>query len=111
MIVRALSLVYIIISQNKSDNDMISFINYICHILPTLLFISLYFTYIQFLIEKYYEIIIKKKDIFFGPSLNFFNILVYIFTSIITLGCLSKDFLNSSNSKLQVLYIYLSWNH
>jgi len=88
-IVRGISIIYMIISLNKSDDDIISFINYFCHIFPSLLFISVFFAYIRFLIEKYYEIKIKKKDIFFTPSLNFFNILIYILMSIVTLASLS----------------------
>jgi hypothetical protein len=91
--IRGLSLVYIIISYNKNADDVISFINYIVHVFPALLFYSAYLTYARFLIEKYYEIKTKKNDIFFSPTIQFFNIFMYVVMSVITLSCLSKYFI------------------
>jgi hypothetical protein len=92
-IVRGLSLVYIVFVYNKTSTDTISFFNYFCHIFPTLIYFSVFFTYIQFLIEKFYEFKSTKKDVFFAPSVQFFTILVYIVMFIITISCFSKRYI------------------
>lgn len=90
ILVRALSIIYIVISLNKNGNDLISFFNYFVHIFPSLIFFSVYLAYVRFLIEKFYEIKTKKKDIFFDPTMQFFNILIYIVFFILTLFTLSN---------------------
>lgn len=90
-LVRGISIIYILISFNKNNDDLISFFNYFAHVFPSLFFFSVFFSYIRFLIEKFYEIKIKKKDIFFNPSMQFFNIMVYIVIFIITLSCLTVE--------------------
>jgi hypothetical protein len=87
-----MSIVYILICFNKNGNDFISFVNYVMHVIPALIFISIFFSYIRFLIEKYYEIITKKKDIFFTPTFQLFNVIIYATMLIIIIICLSNLF-------------------
>ena len=114
---RCISLLLIIIIENKTGSDLITFINCLCHIIPSLVFISIFFSYIQFLIEKYYEIKSKKTNIFFAPSINFFSFLIYVAFFVITISCLTtrhyRTFLYVSNGiicllsfVLGILYLY-----
>lgn len=85
-----MSIIFMVFSFNKNDNDIISFINFFVHIFPYLIYFTVFLSYIRFLIEKFYEIRTKKKDIFFDPTMQFFNILMYIVFTILTLYSLSK---------------------
>jgi len=67
----------IILSKNNTGNNIIAFLNYLAHIFPSILFFTVFFTYIRFIMEKYYEIKNKKKDIFLLPTFQFFNFIVY----------------------------------
>lgn len=107
---RCFSLVYIIITRNTTGDDIASFINLIFHLIPSLLFISLLFSYIQFFIEKFYEI--KKKNIvFFAPSIKFFSFLIFIFLFVVTVSCLITKKYNAffcvTNGVLMVLCLLL----
>jgi hypothetical protein len=86
-----MSIIYIVLSFNKDGNDIISFINYFVHILPALVFFTVFFAYIRFLIEKYYEIKTKKKDIFLDPTMQFFNVVVFVLFAIMVLYSISKN--------------------
>lgn len=90
-LVRGISLLCIFGLSNRIDNDVYSFANYFCHVFPSLLFYSVFFTYIRFLIEKFYEIQTKKKDIFFAPSIQFFTIVTYILIFLLILSCISSE--------------------
>jgi len=54
--------------------------NYFAHIIPTVVFFNIFFSYNRFVIEKYFEIDYKKKDTFFYPTFKFFNFLLYVIT-------------------------------
>ena len=60
---RFLSLIYIVIFSNKTGLDLISFINYIFHILPSFIFLMGFYIYIGFLIEKFYELSLSRTYI------------------------------------------------
>ena len=86
---RCISLMLIIIIENRTGDDIISFINLLCHIIPSLIFISILFSYIQFLIERYYELKTKKSNIYFSHSISFFSFVVYVAFFVITITCLT----------------------
>ena len=88
-LLRCASVIYIIICENKTGYDILSFFNYLCHIIPSFIFITIFYYYIQFLIEKYYEMITKKNQIFFAPTIQFFLYLIYAIVSLIGVACLS----------------------
>ena len=57
---RFLSLIYIVIFSNRTDLDLISFINFIMHVIPSFIFLMSFYIYIGFLIEKFYELSLKR---------------------------------------------------
>ena len=57
---RFLSIIYIVIFSNKTDLDLISFINFIIHVIPSFIFLMSFYIYIGFLIEKFYELSLKR---------------------------------------------------
>ena len=85
-----MSIIIIVFCNNKTSTDLVSLMNYFMHIVPSLIFFSVYLSYVRFLIEKYYEIKTKKNDIFLSPTMQFFNVLIYIFLIIIIFSSLSK---------------------
>lgn len=97
---RSASLIYIVLTENITGSDLLSFINNLCHVVPSLVFISILFNYIQFLIEKYYEMKTKKSDIYFAPSIRFLTFLIYIGFLVITISCVIM--------KQYSIYFYIS---
>ncbi len=88
-LLRCASITYIIICENKTGYDILSFFNYLCHLIPSFIFITIFYYYIQFLIEKYYEMLTKKNQIFFAPTIQFFLYLIFAIVSLIGIACLS----------------------
>ena len=78
---RFLSLIYIVLFSNKTALDFISFINFIFHIIPSLIFLMGFYIYIGFLIEKFYELSLKR--IYILTSLKY--ILYFSFLLVILL--------------------------
>lgn len=76
---------------NPQDNSFTCFILNILKFFPTLILMSILLFYVSFLIEKYYQIKFKKADIFFNPSLEILNMIIYIVFSLFTFGCLMKE--------------------
>jgi len=81
-LIRCSSLIFIIICDNKTSKDTISYINYLCHIIPNLYFIMIFYFYFEYLIEKYYEMKTKKNNIFLAPD---FHIILYLICFIIVI--------------------------
>jgi len=80
---RFLSFIYIIVFSNKTALDLISFINFIMHIFPSFLFLMSFYLYIGFLMEKFYELSLRK--IYILTSLKYilyFSILLIILLSL-----------------------------
>ena len=59
---------------NKIGDDLISTINVLLHDLPTLTFIIMLLFYINFFVEKYYEIKMKKEDVVFKSFSYLFSV-------------------------------------
>lgn len=76
---------------NPLDNSFTCFLLNIFKFFPTLILMSILLFYVSFLIEKYYQIKYKKADIFFNPSLEILNMIIYIIFSLFTFGCLMKE--------------------
>ena len=57
---RSFSFFYFVIFSNKTSLDLISYINFLLHILPSYMFLMSLYINIGYLIEKYYEISSKK---------------------------------------------------
>lgn len=66
--IRCVSLMFIIITSNKTGNDFIAFVNCLVHVVPSLYFFSIFFVFMQFLIEKYYELTTKHAHVLFVPN-------------------------------------------
>ncbi len=54
-LVRALSLVFIIVLENKSGNDPASWFNYICHVVPAFVYVSGYMYLVTYLTDLYHS--------------------------------------------------------
>ena len=103
MIVRGVSIVIIILTQNNTGENIISFMNYISHIIPTIVVFNIFLSYIRFIIEKYYEIFYKKKDIFFYSAFKFFIMILYISTFMGAIICFCKMNFININYSFQIL--------
>ena len=79
---RFLSLVYIVLFSNKTALDLISFINFILHFMPSFVFLMSFLIYIGFLIEKFYELSLRR--IYILTSLKY--ILYFSFLLVILLS-------------------------
>lgn len=75
---RGLSLICIIFCKNKTADDLVSFLNYLCHVIPTIILLTMFLLHVRHFIEKFYEITLKMKDVFFIPTINFFITFVYV---------------------------------
>lgn len=89
--IRSISCLVIFVFANKHGDNASSFICYISQIFPELILFSILLFHVSFLIEKYYQIKFRKTDIFFTPSLEVLNILVYIIFSLFILACVLKE--------------------
>jgi len=54
-LVRVISLVFIIILENKSGNDPASWFNYFFHVVPAFVFVSAYTYLVTFFADLYYS--------------------------------------------------------
>lgn len=88
--IRMLSCLVVFILSNKHSNNYESFFCYISQTFPELILFSILLYHASFIIEKYYQIKYRKTDIFFTPSLEVLNILVYIVFSLFMLACVLK---------------------
>ena len=115
--IRAVSCFIIFICCNPQSQDFPSFISYNALIFPQLILFSILLIHVAFIIEKYYQIKYRKTDIFFTPSLEILNILIYIIFGLFMLGCtLKRKFLTFMflctgltgfiSSILAILYLY-----
>jgi len=92
-LIRCSSLIFIIICDNKTSYDVISFINYLCHIIPNLYFIFIFYFYIEYIREKYYEIKTKKNIVFLAPDIHIMLYLIcFIIIVISTSGFIFKNY-------------------
>ena len=85
-LVRSLSIICIVLLYNKSSVDFSSFVNFLCHILPNCLFLYCLIEYVQFIINKYYEISSEQSFNFSFEILNNlynFIIAVIVFSSVL----------------------------
>ena len=90
-LIRSITLIIIFILGNPIFNDMTSFFMVIFKVFPFLILMSILLNHVSFLIEKFYQIKYKKNDIFFNPSLEVLNIMIYIIFSLFTFACLLKE--------------------
>jgi len=92
-LIRCSSLIFIIICDNKTSYDVISFINYLCHIIPNLYFIFIFYFYIEYIREKYYETKTKKNIVFLAPDIHIMLYLIcFIIIVISTSGFIFKNY-------------------
>jgi hypothetical protein len=99
-LIRCSSLIFIIICDNKTSYDVISFINYLCHILPNLYFIFIFYFYIEYLREKYYETKTKNNIIFVAPDIN---IILYLICFIIIVISISAFFMKHFKTSIYMI--------
>ena len=80
VIFRCFTFIYFIIFSNKTSYDLISYINYLLHIFPSFMFLISLYINIGYLIERFYEILLKRM--FILTSLKF---ILYFSLSLIIL--------------------------
>ena len=99
-LLRCSSLIFIIICDNKTSYDVISFINYLCHIIPNLYFIFIFYFYIEYIREKYYETKTKNNIIFVAPDID---IILYLICFIIIIISISSFFLKNFKTNIYMI--------
>ena len=57
---RCLTFIFFLFFENKTSYDLISFINFLLHIFPSFMFLMSLYINIGFLIEKFYEISLRR---------------------------------------------------
>ena len=79
---RCLTLIFFLFFENKTSYDLISYTNFLLHIFPSFMFLMCLYINIGFLIEKFYEISLRR--IYISKSLKYilyFSLLLIIFLS------------------------------
>lgn len=89
--IRSISCLLIFIFSNSHYNNFSSFICFFAQTFPELILFSILLYHSSFLIEKYYQIKYHKTDIFFTPTLEVMNMLIYIIFSLFMLACILKE--------------------
>ena len=84
---RCLTFIYFIFFANRTSYDLISYINFLLHIFPSFMFLMGLYINIGFLIEKFYEISLKR--IYILTSLKY---ILYFSLLLITLLSISVFF-------------------
>ena len=80
---RFISFLYIILFSNRTALDLISFINFIMHVLPNFIFLMSFYIYIGFLIEKFYELSFRRIYVLTSfKYILYFSFLLVILLSI-----------------------------
>ena len=80
---RCLTLIFFLLFENMTSYDLISFINFLLHIFPSFMFLMSLYINIGFLIEKFYEISLRR--IYVLKSLKYilyFSLLLIILLSL-----------------------------
>ena len=80
---RCLTFIFFLFFENKTSYDLISFINFLLHIFPSFMFLMSLYINIGFLIEKFYEISLRR--IYVLKSLKYilyFSLLLIILLSL-----------------------------
>jgi hypothetical protein len=83
VIFRCLTLIFFLFFENKTSYDLISYTNFLLHIFPSFMFLMCLYINIGFLIEKFYEISLRR--IYISKSLKYilyFSLLLIILLSI-----------------------------
>lgn len=84
VIVRAISLIFIIVLENRSGNSPASWFNYICHTVPAFVFVSAYMYLVTFLADLYYSSI-EYNNHLAKPALLLVCVSAYIILALMAL--------------------------
>lgn len=108
---RAVSLIVVIVLENNSSNNPTAWVNYLAHVIPSMIFVSAYMGLIYILADYYYEIKDETNHIVY-PALRIIVVSGYIIIAL--LGLVSfvskqfKMFMYSSEFVIGVVYIITS---
>lgn len=108
---RAVSLIIVIILENNSGNSPTAWMNYLAHVLPSMMFVSAYMALLYLLIDYYYSL---KNEInhLIQPILRIVVVCGYIIIAIIALISFAskqfKMFMYFSEFIIGVVYIITS---
>lgn len=109
--VRAVSLIIVIVLENNSSNSPTAWINYLSHIIPSMIFVSAYMGLIYILADYYYEIKDESNHIVY-PTLRIIVVSGYIIIAMIGLISFAskqfKMFMYSSEFIIGIVYIITS---
>lgn len=109
--IRAVSLIIVIILENNSGNNKLSFVNYIAHVIPSLSFVSAYIILI-YMLSKYYYDLEEKENHFLNPVLKISLFGCYLIITIVALYSLIsnkyKTFMYISEFIIGFIYIIIS---
>lgn len=84
ILVRAISLIFIIVLENRSGNNPASWFNYLCHTVPAFIFVSAYMYLVTFLADLYYTSI-EYNNHLAKPALLLICVSAYIILALMAL--------------------------
>ena len=90
LIVRAISLIFIIVLENRSGNNPASWFNYLCHTVPAFIFVSAYMYLVTFLADLYYTSI-EYNNHLAKPALFLICVSAYIILALMALITFCKN--------------------
>jgi len=95
-LVRAISLIFIIVLENRSGNNPASWFNYLCHTVPAFIFVSAYMYLVTFLADLYYTSI-EYNNHLAKPALLLICVSAYIILALMALITFGKiySFINN----------------
>lgn len=108
---RAVSLIIVIVLENNSGNSPTAWINYIAHIVPSMIFVSAYMALIYLLADYYYTLKDETNHIIY-PTLRIIVVSGYIIIALIALVTFAskefKLFAYTSEFVIGIVYIITS---
>lgn len=108
---RAISLIIVIVLENNSGNSPTAWVNYLAHIIPSMIFVSAYMALI-YLLADYFYTLKDETNHFVYPTLRILVVSAYIIIALIALISFAskqfKTFMYSSEFIIGVVYIITS---
>lgn len=106
-LLRTISIIYIVLVYNKTGLDLISFFNFLAHIIPAFIYLLTFYNYIGCLIEKFFELSSERRKVIILPTLQ----LILYFSMILTiLLSLFTTFIQNYKTSFYLIFGIISFN-
>lgn len=90
-LIRAITCLFLFYFTNNVEDSLNLLICSFSYSFLGLILFSIILFHVSFLIEKFYQIKDKKTDIFFTPSLELLNSMIYLVYTLVLLSCILKE--------------------